>query len=427
MESDLIRLANEPGFKRWRHQIERIAGCESPIYLGGVTDPARRIAVKCRNRRRSRCAPCAHLHGGDSYQIVRSGAIGGKGVPVTVVAHPQIFATLTAPSFGSVHSSACRKRKTSGCCRHGVALSCELLHNGDDQLIGTPLCGECYDYVGHALWHAHAGELWNRTVRNVRRILAESLGVKRDRLNEYVLLSFVKVAEYQKRGAVHFHSIMRLDGPAGPDSSPPETVTAEMLIGALAEAIECTLVHLEDNPAVGSGVFKWGRQSDVREVERGEKGDSVSAESVVSYLAKYVSKSVGDAGGVDSPIRSYEEIRCATATPHFRALMGACWRLGAIAEFAKLRLRAWAHTLGYRGHVLTKSPSYSTTYGRLRQVRAEFMRACYAEGGTPHDVGESPVWRYVGRGYTPAEAEVARGVREDLEEIRRLRRWAADE
>ena len=34
----------------------------------------------------------------------------------------------------------------------------------------------------------------------------------------------------------------------------------------------------------------------------------------------------------------------------------------------------WLHTLGYRGHISSKSRSYSTTTGVLRATRAEFQR-----------------------------------------------------
>jgi hypothetical protein len=38
------------------------------------------------------------------------------------------------------------------------------------------------------------------------------------------------------------------------------------------------------------------------------------------------------------------------------------------------RLAACAHTFGYRGHCLTKSRRYSTTFGDLRQGRADHVR-----------------------------------------------------
>ncbi|WP_336599277.1 replication initiator [Streptomyces sp. MOE7] len=46
-----------------------------------------------------------------------------------------------------------------------------------------------------------------------------------------------------------------------------------------------------------------------------------------------------------------------------------------MAEFESLRLGVWARTLGFRGHVLTKSRAHSATYAALRVERA-------ARGGT---------------------------------------------
>ncbi|WP_328769338.1 replication initiator [Streptomyces sp. NBC_00286] len=53
--------------------------------------------------------------------------------------------------------------------------------------------------------------------------------------------------------------------------------------------------------------------------------------------------------------------------------MRTCWRLGGLPEYASLRLRTWAHTLGHRGHVLTKSRAYSTTYAAVRAERARHV------------------------------------------------------
>ncbi len=45
------------------------------------------------------------------------------------------------------------------------------------------------------------------------------------------------------------------------------------------------------------------------------------------------------------------------------------WALGALPAYEGLNLRAWAHMLGFRGHFLTKSQRYSTTFTALRQER----------------------------------------------------------
>jgi DNA-binding HxlR family transcriptional regulator len=49
-------------------------------------------------------------------------------------------------------------------------------------------------------------------------------------LRERVRVSFAKVAEYQ---IVHFHAVIRLDGPNGPDTPPPPWATADLLARAV--------------------------------------------------------------------------------------------------------------------------------------------------------------------------------------------------
>ena len=451
-ERDMIRLANEPGFKRWREQIHATGGCANPVYLAGRTttrdavtgevlrhygtehEPGGRLAVRCRNRRESACGPCSRQHAGDTFHLVRCGLRGGKSVPVGVGRHPRLFVTLTAPSFGAVHRfgggerSRCRPRRGGGVCEHGRPLGCGLVHAGDNAAVGTPLCPACYDYAGHVLWHAHAGELWSRTVRTVRRRLATAGGITQSRLGDHLRVSFAKVAEYQRRGAVHFHAVIRLDGPEGPGSSPPSWATAELLATVVGEAAAAVSVRLPYVAALGEHVFRWGAQLDVHEVAAFGDGSTVTDDAVAAYVAKYVSKSVGDAGGSDRRLRSAAEIELLPVSGHVRALMGTCWRLARLAELDDLNLRAWAHTLGFRGHALSKSRLYSTTYGELRAVRARYRGE---QSELPLPVGAEIVsareWRFVGSGHSPAEAEIAAGIAEDLAELAEIRRdLAAD-
>ncbi|AUA11663.1 hypothetical protein CFP59_03778 [Streptomyces malaysiensis subsp. malaysiensis] len=60
-------------------------------------EPGERLAVRCRNRRATICAPCSRLHAGDTFHLVRSGLTGGKTVPEAVRDRPRLFVTLTAP------------------------------------------------------------------------------------------------------------------------------------------------------------------------------------------------------------------------------------------------------------------------------------------------------------------------------------------
>lgn len=136
-------------------------------------------------------------------------------------------------------------------------------------------------------------------------------------------------------------------------------------------------------------------------------------------MAKYVTKGATDtAAGLDHQVSGPEDIRTARVSGHVRALMGTCWRLGGLPELEGLRLRTWTHTLGYQGHILTKSRRYSTTYAALRAERAEHQRTV-AETAKEHAVTEA-AWRYVGSGHTPGAALIAAGIAEDLARNREI-------
>ena len=67
-----------------------------------VHEPGGVLPIACKTRRASRCPPCAEVYRADTYQLIRAGLTGGKGIPATVADHPCVFVTLTAPSFGPV-------------------------------------------------------------------------------------------------------------------------------------------------------------------------------------------------------------------------------------------------------------------------------------------------------------------------------------
>jgi hypothetical protein len=85
------------------------------------------------------------------------------------------------------------------------------VHGPDDPRLGEPLCPDCFDYEGAVIWNNLLGELWRRTTIYLPRQLAKLLDITQKRLHEQVRVSYVKVAEYQRRGLVHLHPAIRLD------------------------------------------------------------------------------------------------------------------------------------------------------------------------------------------------------------------------
>ena len=174
--------------------------------------------------------PARPVYKRDARQLVRAGLAGGKGIPETIVMHPCVFATLTAPSFGPVHARRmrgktvlpCRPRRdaSSRRCPHGRDISCPVRHIDEDPRLGQPMCPDCYDYTAAVLFNAHAGDLWRRFTTYLPRYLARLVGVSGKQMRAELRTRYVKVAEYQARGVVHFHAVIRLDA-SGEGYQPP--------------------------------------------------------------------------------------------------------------------------------------------------------------------------------------------------------------
>ncbi|MFI6489867.1 replication initiator [Streptomyces sp. NPDC050564] len=461
---DVLRVAAAPDFDRWQDQIHRTGGCANPVHLTGWSvvqdqatgrtlhhystegEPGGRLRIACGNRRASRCEPCSYLYAGDTYHLIRAGLAGddAKGIPATVRDHPRVFATLTAPSFGPVHN-----RPAIGRCR------CGIRHRDDDPALGTPLDVESYDYAAAVLFNNHAGDLWHRFVNRLRRELAQRAGLKQKELCDHLRLSYGKVAEFQKRGAIHFHAVIRLDGPDGPDSTPPAWATVELLTDVIRAAIAhpyvtVTVPAIDTQPA---RTLRWGAQLDIRPIKAFGGGTDITEQAVASYVAKYATKAAETAGATDRPVhcrtcrgtggfptihrKDGAPVHCRTCEgtgigqnldaldvpDHIRRLMLACADLQ--LAYPKRMLARWAHMLGFRGHFSTKSRRYSTTLTALRQTRANY-RACQQREalGLP-DPGTTLVlahWRYAGHGHTSGEsalaATIADGIRTNRETAR---------
>ncbi|MEV7342316.1 replication initiator [Streptomyces sp. NPDC093544] len=385
LTTKLAKLAATGQLAPLTRQIAGLGGCAHPIRLTGhrthldtatgeILDhfdsgqlPAGELLVRCGNRRATRCPACSTVYRYDTYQLIAAGLRGGKTVPTSVATHPRVFATLTAPGFGPVHNQP----DTSRC-------HCGQLHADDDPLLGTPLDRDHYDYTGAVLWNAHAPALWARFTTHLRREIAKAAGLTQRTLRHHATLSYAKVAEYQKRGQVHFHAVIRLDGPTGPTSTPPAWATTQLLDHAIHAAATRTRVAHEGQPQqpaantpgarqVGRGdrlVFRFGRQIDVRAIRSTDftGGGPVTDRHVASYIAKYATKGAETTTGtLDRRLRFLAELATHDITDHARHMIHTAWHLATKRRHAHLRLRQWAHMLGFRGHFSTRTRHYSTT------------------------------------------------------------------
>lgn len=419
-ESIVARAADAKAFTTWAERAKSTGWCRSPIRLSGstqridgpsgeilssfssVTEPDRVLLKACGQRRATCCPSCSETYRGDAFQLVAAGLRGGKGVPAEVALHPAVFVTLTAPSFGRVHASRGLDGRVEPCtpgragrCEHGRSFSCDSAHCPDDPLVGQALCPDCYDYRSAVLWNAMAGELWRRTATGVRRQLASRAGIPRSALGGRVRLSFAKVVEYQRRGVVHLHVVARLDGADETVIDPPQSFKAHDLVLAFQRAADSASVPYPTAAGI-PGHARWGAQLDIHVVD-GAEGAVPGV--VAGYLAKYATKSTDPIGLLDHRLREGDLSRIEKLlTPHMARMVKAAWELGGMKELADLRLRAWAHTLGFRGHWLTKSRAYSVTFGSLRAARHDW-KASKKSKSTENAVAIGR-WQFVGRGWT---------------------------
>jgi hypothetical protein len=259
------------------------------------------------------------------------------------------------------------------------------------------------------------GLLWRRFSIYLRREVAKRAGLSQRRLRDHARVSFAKVAEYQKRGAVHFHAVIRLDGPTGGDTPPPPWATAELLTDAIQAATAKVQV---DGPTLDgrTHTFAFGRQLDVRTIRSVDfnDGQELTERAVAAYIAKYATKGAETAtGALDRPLKFAAELAQLDISDHARRLIRTAWTLGARKSLEHLRLRAWAHMLGFRGHFSTKSRRYSTTLGALRHARAEWRRA-QAAATTPDNEPETTYvlahWVFGGTGLSDTEAWLAASI-----------------
>ncbi|WP_223168028.1 replication initiator [Nonomuraea sp. SYSU D8015] len=434
----VIARLNAPDYDRWAAQIRATGGCRQPIHLRGKVEhydratgrllhcyttrhePDGILRLPCKTRRASRCPACAEIYRADTYHLIRAGLIGGKGVPESVTAHPTLFVTLTAPSFGTAHSRCekngkvlpCHARRDAETCPHGRVMSCTVKHRLEDPHLGEPLCPDCYDYTGSVLFNALAPLLWKRFADSLRRRLAKLGGLTLKDLREHLTVSFAKVAEYQRRGVVHFHAVIRLDGPGGPAAPPPPWATADALTHAVrhaAQVVSALVPAIDDQPA---RLLKWGQQLDIRPITL--DGD-LTEQAVAGYIAKYATKAAECVGTLDRRINPLDDLDAFNLREHPKRLIAECLRLATIEDLADLRLANWAHMLGFRGHFSTRSRRYSTTLGELRAAREQHARDHEITTGRLPLFDEDTVlviseWTYAGKGYSLGDQLIAAAI-----------------
>jgi hypothetical protein len=401
---EVITRTASPDYPAWERQVRRTGGCSHPIRLKGTiarngstvldtaTLPDRVLLKRCGNRRESVCPSCSYEYRGDAWQLLRAGIVGGhKDMPV-LAGHLEAFVTLTAPSFGPVHgrrdhNRPCHPEREGQLCPHRRPRWCRARHGDGDARLGQPLCADCYDYRGHVLfnWWASA-ELWRRFTVYLRRQLAHRLGYTQKHLAELVRVQFGKVAEFQRRGVVHFHALVRLDANTGPhgDHLPPRIKIDYTDLRAAVVSAARHVTYTTPESADRDVTLRFGSQVDVQQVNSGIVGE-ITGEAVAAYISKYQTKGTETFGLAGRPMHPAQARRMGLSD-HVCRILDTCHQLARTPGLDVERLERWTHMLGFRGHAFTKSRRFSTTFSALRRARADHQRRTEREArGLPDD------------------------------------------
>jgi len=400
--AQVITKAGSPFFESWWTRLGGVGYCARPVHLSGRDSAGKRITVmgRCKNRRAAVCPSCSDLYAGDTWHLVAAGITGSPtlSMPPSVGSHPMVFATLTAPSYGPVHTvrrgavggaRRCHPHTVGQRCPHGKPRWCTEIHDDTEPLVGQALCADCYDYQAHVLFSWHAPELWQRFSIALRRLLARHLkDLGADPAS--VRIAHVKVVEMQARGVPHFHTVLRLDDATHPISEPPVAPTAPVTTTELAALIVRAARVVTLSVPVGDGedaTVAFGEQIDVQPITTGsststdrDESGACSARKVAGYLAKYVTKSVTEFG-LGHHRLSPLAITTLAVTEHVRRILTTIATLA--EQFGRAEMITRLHTLGYRGHITTKTRRYSTTMGALRARRHAWRENTHAVAEPP--------------------------------------------
>jgi hypothetical protein len=303
------------------------------------------IAVRCQSRIRSVCASCAELYRGDWAAIARSGVFDGP-----VQNFRFYLLTLTAPSFGRVHRVPKVEGAKVGPCGCGAS---HTVANAD--LRGVPLDMASYDYAGLVAWNRDSGLLWDRTRRRMR--------------DYWPSVEFFVVREWQDRGALHLHALVRI---ARTEAPRPERLGEAARTASAFSLVDGALVS-------------WGEQGNCQAFRA--DGDAAKTIWYLSKALNYVLKDAVTASGGG-----------ARAWAHLSRLSAAARSMRCSRDCEPRDCVSRTHQrYGARGHVVSASRRTRHRVGwsftgmtrkKQRQLRAEWVaaRAAGAESAPAEQV-----------------------------------------
>jgi hypothetical protein len=130
------------------------------------------------------------------------------------------------------------------------------------------------------------------------------------------------VAEYQARGVVHFHAVIRLDAPGDDYQPPPPGIDADMLCDAIRASAAAVRLAVPDGTGTATALtFGTPQGTDVRPIRRDDltgTGQPLNHQAVANYIAKYATKTLIVPGLPAQRLRHQVDIEHLRCSAHYR-------------------------------------------------------------------------------------------------------------
>ncbi|TQL55043.1 replication initiator [Subtercola boreus] len=190
------------------------SGRHDPAMRGKPVDEPESFLIPCSTSDADKCEPCAEFRKQLSMrQMLTTLSRDGSAAALF---------TLTAPSFGRVHSSywtakdEFRSRHLPDTEREAKRLyrkqfaspcPCSGFHTSSEGIAGTPVNPNTYDYAAEIIWNANLPALVSSMKRKVKT-MAKTAGIDLQNFRMFI------VYERQVRGALHTHVLLACEGNA---------------------------------------------------------------------------------------------------------------------------------------------------------------------------------------------------------------------
>lgn len=263
-------------------QMAPFNGCQRRRILRSNVDGAI-VKSNCGATRWQDCTYCATLYAGDVRHLMHEGA----SAPGRQFGSDLVFLTLTAPSYGPVHSAPKfsfadevfkgRQPKPKKC-------RCGKSHRPEEGMQGVPLNPTRYRYTDHVRFNSNVSGIMDATLKSLNKRLR--------RFGLQGTLPYIRVLEMQARFAVHVHMVLLVP------------VRVLVRLGGsqeLRRLVEVTAKSTRYNPQDGSEPIAWGREMKTiihsaldKEADTQVRSRWLERRSaMLKYLAKYSAKGLG--------------------------------------------------------------------------------------------------------------------------------------